>query len=57
MTKKPYDDWRGEVETLIIAEIGIDSDGIPDYRYRLDYEEGKTPKQTAKRAIKAAKDF
>ena len=59
VAKEPFGfgTWKAKVDALISAKCGITSDDLPDYCYRDAFEDGATPAQAAKAAIKAAKEF
>jgi hypothetical protein len=50
-----YTKWYDRVEAQLLKLCGLDQSCLPDWRYVLDYEEGFTPLQTAKRVIRYAK--
>lgn len=49
-----YDAWKKRVDEKMLELAGLDGDSIEDWRYKRDHEEGYTPTQTAKRALKNA---
>jgi len=51
-----YDLWMKAVNLEIRRRTGMTADDLDDWRYRADYEEKRTPKQTAARAIRNAKE-
>jgi hypothetical protein len=55
--KKTFEQWKREVDAAILALCGLTADDLPDYGYADAYEDGKSPKATARAAIKAAGDF
>lgn len=56
MPKKTFEQWMNEVDYAVEQEVGCDTRDLPDCCYRDWYDEGATPLQAAKRAIKRAKE-
>lgn len=56
MAKRSFEDWKRNVDGLIQRMCGMSADDIDDWRYTDDWREGRTPMQSAKRAIKNAKE-
>ncbi len=54
--KISYDAWKHQVNQEVIRLCGMQADDLDDWCYVLDWHHGHTPKQTAKRAIKNAKE-
>lgn len=52
-----FEAWMSQVDKILIAATGIDSRDLPDFLYCDEYEDGATPKQAAKAAMRAARDF
>lgn len=50
-----FDDFMEKVNAYINREIGLCAADLPDHCYRDAFDNGKTPKVTAKAAIRAAK--
>lgn len=46
--------WKREVDRIMQALCGLTADDIDDWRYSADYEEGRSPGASARRAIKNA---
>ncbi len=55
--KMPFDEWMQHVAWHINNMSGYLPDDLPDYCYRDAYDDGKSPKTTAKAAIKNAKEY
>ena len=55
--KKTYEEWFKEVNAEIIRQTGFSADDLPDYCYKDAYDDGKSPKSTAKAVIKNAKEY
>jgi hypothetical protein len=53
--RQTFEEWKQEVNDILLHRLGIDADDLPDYPYRRDYEDGATPRQVAARTVKAAK--
>lgn len=53
----PYDAWKKRVNDHVLTAVGMECDDLPDYDYRRAFDAGESPKTTAKRAIRAAKEF
>lgn len=51
--KKTFEEWFKEVDRAIAHECGMAALDLSDQPYQDWYEDGVTPKQAAKRAIKA----
>lgn len=57
MTQKiSFESWKLHVDLHLQKLCGMLADDLPDWRYLDDYEDGKTSLQSAKRAIKNAKE-
>ncbi len=54
--KISYEQWKQMVDKFIIAKCGMHADDLDDWCYSSDYQAGKTPLQTANRAIRNAKE-
>lgn len=52
-----FDIWMQKVDSLLSKHIGLSSADLPDYCYRDEFDDGATPAQAAKAAIRAAKEF
>ncbi len=55
--KATFEEWKKLVDKEVIARTGMSADDLPDYAYRDCYDDGVSPKNTAARAIRNAKDF
>lgn len=49
--------WKDAVDIHLLKLCGMNADDIPDHCYRSDWQSHMTPEQSAKRAIKRAKQF
>jgi hypothetical protein len=47
--------WMHRVNVELVKLCGMRADDIDDWRYRDDYEDGKTPETSARRALRNAK--
>ena len=54
MPKKTFEQWMAEVNKAIEAKIGLSSDDLPDCPYDVWYEDGKSAKAAANKALKMA---
>lgn len=55
--KLTFEQWKKQVDSAIEKISGLDSDGIPDWDYWMAWQSNYAPKQAAKEAISAAKEF
>ena len=55
--KRTFNDFMAAVDAEIIKVCGLSYDDLPDYLYGDDYDDGFTPKQTAKHALRNAGAF
>jgi hypothetical protein len=49
-----FDQWMDKVDRLVTAALGLSVHDLPDCCYRDWYDEGLTPRQAARRAIRNA---
>jgi hypothetical protein len=54
---KTFEEWYREVDLEVSALIGLGRDDLPDYCYRDAFDDGRSPRQAAKAAIRNAGDF
>lgn len=52
-----FDAWKAKVDALIQRKTGLSADDLPDFCYVDAFDDGATPAQTARDAIRAARDF
>jgi hypothetical protein len=45
-----------KVDKILLAKVHMDSEMLPDWRYRRAWEEGYTPSEAAREAIKYARE-
>jgi hypothetical protein len=57
MAPKDFDSWKKQVDAILIRLCGMSSDDLPDYGYANAFENGCSAAVTAKRALRAAKEF
>jgi hypothetical protein len=57
MAPKDFDSWKKQVDAILVRLCGMSSDDLPDYGYADAFENGCSAKVTAKRALRAAKEF
>lgn len=50
--KKTFKEWMNEVDKILEAKTGFGSIDLADTNYSEMYEEGKTPKGAATKALK-----
>jgi hypothetical protein len=50
----PFAQWMHSVDLTIQRITGLSADDLPDYCYRDAYEDGLSPAQAARRAVRAA---
>ena len=46
-----FDIYMREVNAILVASCGLDSEDLPDWKYHDDYEDGYSPRSCARRAI------
>lgn len=51
-----FDKWKENVDSFLLLLCNMSSDDIDDWTYADDFDAGFTPKQSAKRAYKNAKE-
>jgi hypothetical protein len=54
MKKLDFEGWKSAVNAEVAARTGLECDDLDDWSYADDYEDGLTPVQAAKRAIRHA---
>ena len=52
-----FEVWFAGVNSYLMREIGLHSDDLPDWKYRMDYMENLSPKESALRAIQYAECY
>lgn len=52
-----FDAWMVKVDAIIQKKCGLSYLDLPDYCYADEYEDGASPAEAAKAAIKAAGSF
>ena len=52
-----FETWKKQVDQIIVATLGLSSDDLPDWDYQSAYNHNVSPKDAARRAIRAAKNF
>lgn len=57
MNRYNFEQWKSLLEIFMASEIGLHPDDLPDFDYYRFWSAGKTYKQAAKAAIRAAKNF
>jgi hypothetical protein len=55
--KATFEQWKRMVDVFLMKRIGMESDDLPDYDYRRDYDVNTPALTTAKRAARAASEF
>jgi hypothetical protein len=55
--KLSFEVWMERVNFEIEKLCGMFAADLPDYDYRNEYDEGCSPKSTARRAVRNAKEF
>jgi hypothetical protein len=56
MAKMTYEQWKQQVNQEVQTRTGMAADDLDDWRYTDDYRDGMSPKRSAARAIKNAKE-
>ena len=46
-----YEQWKNEVDDLLLRDLGVSSDDLPDYCYRDDYDAGLFPEFTVAEVV------
>ena len=46
-----YEDFMNRVDDLLLRDLGVSSDDLPDYCYRDDYEAGVIPELTVAEVV------
>jgi hypothetical protein len=55
--KKTFEQWKQQVDLEVRVRCGgLSADDLDDWRYTDDWREGLSPKRSAARAIKNAKE-
>jgi hypothetical protein len=54
MAKKTFAQWMREVDSIIENKIGLSSADLPDQAYMVMWEDGKSAKSAAAKAIRDA---
>ncbi|MEK0326434.1 MAG: hypothetical protein QQN63_12095 [Nitrosopumilus sp.] len=52
-----YNVWKARVNMVVRGQVGLDTDDLPHWKYRDDYDNGFSPTESANRAIRNAKEF
>lgn len=55
--KLTYEQWRKQVDEELLKLSGLDGDDLPDWDYRLGYQEEMSPRAAARKVIAAARNF
>ena len=50
-----FNQWKRQVDERLVQLCQMNSDDLPDYRYRDAYDYGETVNVTARKALAAAK--
>ena len=56
-TRMDFETWKRAVDAAISRMCGLSADDLPDYCYADEYEDGVSAATTAKRAIRAAREY
>lgn len=54
MAKVSFDVWKYQVNKEVESMVGLSCDDLDDYRYMDAWEDGKSPKATARAVIRNA---
>jgi hypothetical protein len=54
--KPGFDAWMAKVNAIVIRKTGLDADDLPDFCYLDAFEDGASPAQAARDAIRAARE-
>jgi len=49
-------DWMAKVDAILVRKCGLDSRDLPDWTYADAFEDGYTPAEAARSALRAAKE-
>lgn len=52
-----FREWKKSVDQYLLKTVGLSSDGLPDIDYWSYWNRKKSPKSTAKAAIRNAKKY
>ena len=52
-----FQQWMRKVDAIIDAITGMSADDLPDYCYADDWAYGEKPATTARRAVRAAREY
>jgi len=57
MHKLTFEQWKQQVDKILIQKCGMPADCLPDYPYFDCWKAGDLPEETAEDAIDNAKDY
>ena len=52
--RKSFDEWLHAVDAQVQARVGVSYLDLPDYCYADAYDDGRSPSEVARAAIRAA---
>ena len=55
--KLTFEAWKAQVDAEVEKLVHLSCDDIPDWDYYMAWQSSYTPKQAAREAVKAAKDY
>ena len=55
--KLTYEQWKRQVDNVLLVLVGLESECLPDVDYSAWYRQGVSPTAAAKRAIKIGGSF
>lgn len=48
---KTFEQWMAEVDAILVSEIGVGHDDLPDQNYHDEYSEGTSPEDMVNEVI------
>lgn len=54
MKRLTFEQWLNEIDTLLIADTGLDHNDFPDCNYAIWYEDGVSVRTAARKVIRNA---
>ena len=57
MKQLSFDEWKTQVNIIVIRLSGMECDDLPDFDYYQDYQDSIPPSQTAHNVVEDAQDY
>lgn len=54
--QRSYDEWMLAVDANVQRLCGLSADDLPDYCYADAYDDGRSPSEVARAAVRAARE-